>query len=294
MPSHIYIRVGRYGDAVDINEMAVEADNQYVAQCHAQGLYPVAYMPHNHHFIWFGATMQGHSVRALEAACHMADHVDTDLMREPGYMVLQHFTLIPIYAEVRFGEWDLLLAEPEPDQDLLYPRGIWHYGRGMAFLRKGETDSAREELSRLSELAAEESLADAFIWEINSAQHLLQIAEQVLSGEIAAADAEFETAIEHLERAVEIEDSLVYEEPQSWYAPTRLTLGAILIEADRASDAERVFYEDLEKYPQNAWGLFGLKQSLEAQEKTAEAKTVANQFAEQWKHADIELESARF
>ena len=294
MPSHIYIRVGRYGDAVDVNEMAVEADDEYVAQCHAQGLYPVAYMPHNHHFVWFGATMQGRSVRALEAACHMADHVDADLMREPGYTLLQHFSLIPIYAEVRFGQWDLLLAEPEPDEDLLYPRGIWHYGRGMAYLRTGERASAREELARLSELAADESLADAFIWEINSAQHLLQIAEQVLSGEIAAADGEFDAALKHLNQAVEIEDSMVYEEPQSWYAPTRLTLGAILLEADRPADAERAFREDLAKYPRNAWGLFGLKQALEAQDRLDEAAKVGEQFEEQWKHADIELESARF
>ncbi|REJ85667.1 MAG: hypothetical protein DWQ34_28405 [Planctomycetota bacterium] len=294
MPSHIYIRVGRYGDAVDINEMAVEADDEYAAQCHAQGLYPVAYMPHNHHFIWFAATMQGRSARAMEAACHMADHVDTELMREPGYIVLQHFTLIPIYAEVRFGEWDLLLAEPEPDEDLLYPRGIWHFGRGMAFLRKGESESARKELERLSQLAAEESLADEFIWGINSAQHLLQIAEQVLSGEIAAAAGEFEEAIAHLQRAVEIEDSLVYEEPQSWHAPTRLNLGAILLEAGRPADAEQTFRKELEKYPQNAWGLFGLKQSLDAQNKTEEATEVGGKFAEQWEHADVELQSARF
>ena len=113
MPSHIYIRLGRYSDAVDVNEMAAEADTSYAAQCHAQGLYPVAYMQHNHHFIWFGACMQGRSVRAAEAACHMADHADQQLMRQPGFEVVQHFWLIPLYSMLRFGEWEQILHESE-------------------------------------------------------------------------------------------------------------------------------------------------------------------------------------
>jgi tetratricopeptide (TPR) repeat protein len=294
MPSHIYIRLGRYADAVDINEMAAEADTNYAAACHAQGLYPVAYMQHNHHFIWFGACIQGRSVRAAEAACHIADHADQQLMRQPGFEVVQHFWLIPLYSMLRFGEWEQILHETKPDDDLLYPQAIWHYAQGMARLRRGNPEMAKQHLAELSRLTDNEALSKVVIWQNNTAQHLVQIAEQVLSGEIAAGAKNYDFAIAHLRKAVAIEDSLVYEEPQSWYAPTRLTLGAILLEAGRAEDAERAFREDLIKYPANAWALFGLQQSLAAQGKTDEAAKVGAEFAEQWKLADVELKSARF
>jgi tetratricopeptide (TPR) repeat protein len=294
MPSHIYIRLGRYTDAVDINEMAVEADNTYVAQCHAQGLYPAAYMPHNHHFVWFGCCMQGRSVRAMEAACHMADHVDQDMMRQPGFVVLQHFRMIPLYTMIRFGEWEPILHEPEPAEDLKYPRGVWHYARGLARVRTGDVEAARDELQALSAIAADDALGQMFTMQTNSVQALLKIGEQVLGGEIAAAEKDFERALTHLRQAAELEDALVYEEPQGWYAPTRLTLGAVLLEAGRAGDAETVFREDLAKYPRNAWGLFGLKQALEAQDKMDEAGRVGVEFEREWKHADVELKAARF
>ena len=38
------------------NEMAIAADEDYISQCRAQGLYPMAYYPHNLHFLWFAAT----------------------------------------------------------------------------------------------------------------------------------------------------------------------------------------------------------------------------------------------
>jgi len=294
MPSHIYIRLGRYSDAVDINEMAAEADTKYAAACHAQGLYPLAYMQHNHHFIWFGACMQGRSVRAAEAACHIADHADQQLMRQPGFEVIQHFWLIPIYSMLRFGDWEPLLHEPKPDDDLLYPMAIWHYAKGMANLRTGKPEQARQHLAEVSRLAANDALSKVVIWQNNTAQQLVQIAEQVLSGEIAAGEKNYDSSIAHLRKAVAIEDSLVYEEPQSWYAPTRLTLGAIQLEAGRADDAERTFREDLVKYPNNAWALFGLQQSLTALGRTDEAAAVGVEFAEQWKLADKTLKSARF
>lgn len=293
MPSHIYIRLGRYADAVDVNEMAVEADDGYVTQCHAQGLYPVAYMPHNHHFLWFGACMQGRSVRAAEAACHMVDHVDQDLMRQPGYEVVQHFWLVPLYSMLRFGEWEQIQHEPKPDDDLKFPLGIWHFAQGMAKLRLGDPDKAKEHLQELSRRAADDDLADIVIWGINTAQHLVQIGEQVLAGEIEASEKDYDAAIRHLRKAVEIEDSLVYEEPQSWYAPTRLALGAVLLEAGHAEDAERAFREDLVKYPANAWGLLGLHQALAAQGDSAAAEAVKSQFEEAAKHADVTLESPR-
>jgi tetratricopeptide (TPR) repeat protein len=230
----------------------------------------------------------------MEAACHMADHVDEQLMRQPGMVVLQHFKMIPLYSMVRFGEWEPILHEPEPDADLKYPRGVWHFARGLALVRTGDPNAAAKEHIELSRIARDEELGQMFTMQTNSVQDLLKIGELVLAGEISAARGDYDGAIKGLKLAVAAEDALVYEEPQGWYAPTRLTLGAVLLESGRADDAETIFREDLAKYPSNAWGLFGLKQALEAQGKMDEAARVAEEFEREWKHADVELKAARF
>ncbi|MEO0928234.1 MAG: tetratricopeptide repeat protein, partial [Cyanobacteria bacterium J06643_13] len=146
MPSHIYIRVGRYHDAAVANQKAIAVDKDYAAQCHAQGIYPLAYMPHNHHFLWFSAIMEGDSKLATEAGKNVAEMVDPDMMREPGMGTLQHFSIIPLFTMIRFGQWDEILATPQPDADLKYPTGVWHYARGLAFAAQGKITEAKQEL----------------------------------------------------------------------------------------------------------------------------------------------------
>jgi hypothetical protein len=294
MPSHIYIRVGRYADATIANVRATAADNDYVTQCHAQGIYPLAYMPHNHHFLWFAAAMEGRSKQSIEAARHVGKNVDAKMMRKTGYGTLQHFYAMPLYGLARFGRWDEILEYPKPDADLKYPTGVWHFAQGMATLRKGDRKAAERHLAALSELAADKELDHVTIWENNTTRHILQVGEQVLAGEIAAQKGDYETAVGHLRKAVKLEDAMRYEEPQLWLAPTRETLGAILFEAGKPAEAEAVFRADLEKYPHNGWALFGLQQALEKQGKTDQAKRAKAAFEKAWKRADVQLSSARF
>lgn len=292
MPSHIYVRVGRYADATDANERAVVVDDDYITQCHAQGLYPLAYVPHNHHFLWFSAAMEGNSKRSIDAARHVSMHVDQKKMREPGLGTLQHFYVLPLYALTRFGHWDEILQEPQPAADLKYPTGAWHFAYGMAQVRKGDVAAAARHLNALQQLAADEELDKVTIWETNSTRHILQIAEQTLAGELAAARGEHGEAVEHLRKAVELEDAMSYEEPPLWYAPTRQALGAMLLKARRPAEAEAVFREDLSQYPNNGWSLFGLRQALQAQGKTGEAVEVGDQFEQAWSRADVRLTRA--
>jgi tetratricopeptide (TPR) repeat protein len=146
MPAHIYIRVGRYHDAVVANQKAAEVDYHYHQQHPAEGIYRVGYMPHNHHFLWYAAVMSGQQKIALNAAQKTAELVDPKLMPEPGYGTLQHYAMIPLYTDIKFGLWDKILAEPAPSKDLLYPTGVWHFARGMAFSAKGQVQSAAKEL----------------------------------------------------------------------------------------------------------------------------------------------------
>lgn len=264
MPSHIYIRVGRYHDAIVSNQRATEADQDYVTQCYAQGLYPLAYMPHNHHFLWFAAIMDGEQAVALDAAQHTAHMADQTLMREPGYGALQHFSTIPLYTLVRFEQWDDILATPAPDADLLYPTGVWHFARGLAFAAQDRLSEAQQELSQVQVILASPALESVAL-DLNQASHILSIAVEVLSGQIAAQAGDYATAIAHLQTGVTLEDQLSYTEPALWAVPVRQTLAAVFLQADRPAEAEQTYREDLTIYPENGWSLDGLARSLEAQ-----------------------------
>jgi tetratricopeptide (TPR) repeat protein len=294
MPAHIYIRIGRYTDAAEANRLAIEADNSYVAQCQAQGIYPLAYLPHNHHFLWAATTLEGKSAEALAASRGLVGHTDHTLMHEPAWGTLQHYYVTPMLALVRFGRWDEILAEPMPSDDLPYPRAVWAYGHAMAHLRQGRPDDAATSLDVLRSYSAHPSVQDVAAWGLNGAGSILAIAEQIVLGELAAARGEYALAVEHLEKGVALEDALVYNEPADWHQPVRQILGAVLMEAGSFADAERVYRDDLERYPRNGWSLFGLHASLKAQGRDADASLVRLQFERAWAEADITLTASRY
>ncbi|HSP61684.1 MAG TPA: hypothetical protein VLQ90_01745 [Pyrinomonadaceae bacterium] len=291
MPAHIYQRVGRYADAVRSNELAIAADEDYISQCRAQGLYPMAYYPHNLHFLWFAATAEGRSKLAIEAARKAASQVNDETLK--AVPLLAGFRVVPYYALTRFGKWDEMLREPEPPATSAYLRGMWHYARGTAFLGKGQTDSADQEFAKLDEIMADKSL-DQPLFSPNTGLQVLSIAREVLAGEITAAKKNFDPAIAHLERAVRLEDALVYTEPAEFHYPPRHALGAVLLEANRPAEAETVYWEDLKRNRENGWALFGLMQALKAQGKNEEASLVESRFKKAWARADITLTSSRF
>jgi tetratricopeptide (TPR) repeat protein len=292
MPSHIYIRVGRYHDAVVANQEAAALDAHYARQHNPEGIYRVGYMPHNHHFLWYAAVMAGQREVALEAARDTAALVDQTLIGETGFGTLQHYAMIPLYTYVKFGMWDEVLAQPAPESDLIYPTGVWHFARGMAYTAQGQLQNAAQELEALKAAAANPALEGVAI-DINRATHLLQIATEVLAGELAAKQGDYQQAIAHLQTGVKLQNELNYSEPAPWYAPVQQTLGAVLLQAGRPAEAEQVYREDLAIYPNNGWSLYGLAQSLQAQGKP-EANAVQQQFTEAWRHADTTLAASRF
>ena len=294
MPAHIYIRVGRYADAAEANIRAIAVDQAYIAQCRAQGVYPLAYQPHNHHFLFAARSLEGRSRDAIETAQHMKDMVSEDRMREQGWGTLQHYWTTPLYAWVRFGKWDQILSSPQPAADLLYPRGVWRSARAMAFRAQGQLGEAEAELDALKEIAANPALEQITLWDINPSSTLMAIAVKVVEGEIAARREQYKRAIAALEEAVALEDSLTYDEPPSWQLPTRLNLGAVQLEAGMPARAEKTYREELTKFPDNGWSLVGLAAALEAQGKKAQAEEVRARLAAAWRNADFQLTSSRF
>ena len=291
MPAHIYQRVGRYADVVKANLLAAKADEDYIAQCRAQGLYPLSYYPHNLHFIWMGATASGQSRLAIESARKVAGSVPHEALSTAP--ILQGFLVVPYWAMVRFGQWDEILNEKGPHFETPFTLGAWRYARAMALTAKVRLDEAERELATLKAILEEQALKGQITFSANSGLAVLRITPDVIAGEIAAKKKDWDTATRYLERAVRFEDALIYQEPADWHAPARQTLGAVLLEAGRADEAEAVFWEDLKKNPESGWALFGLKQALAAQGKKDELALVEKRFEKAWKDADITLASAR-
>ena len=294
MPSHIYIRTGRYNDGVIANKKAVKTDEEYLAQCKAEGFYPLVLYPHNIHFLWACATLDGQSREAIQAADLLAAKQKFDLMLDPTWKSLQHFYATPYYARVRFGKWDEILRLEQPDERLVYANGIWRYARAIAFTRKGKTEQANGELAALQKLAADESIVNEKILGINGMAHVLNIAILVTKGELAAAAKDHAKAIEHLKEAVKLEDALLYQEPYDWHHPVRQVLGDVLLEAGDAVQAEKYFREDLYLFANNGWSLTGLARALELQGKADEAKATRAALKESFARADVKLTRVRF
>ncbi|MCP3982709.1 MAG: hypothetical protein GY716_25745 [bacterium] len=292
MPSHIYMQLGRYEDSYVANANASKADEGYITQCRAQGLYPLSYYPHNVHFLAWAATMQGRSADALAASRKVASKVPQD-MHGNVWALYQSFLSMPVYVMVRFGMWDEMLAEPQPPEGTVLWTGMWHFGRGMAYAHVGPAKKAKKELAALNALVMDEETHAVPIG-FSSAGTLLTIAQSVLTAELALQKGKVETGLAHLERAVRLEDSLMYNEPPDWFTPTRHYLGAALLHADRPVEAEVVYWRDLAKNKNNGFALFGLAQALEAQDKTEQAADVRRRLEESWSAADVKLLSSAF
>ncbi len=291
MPSHIYWRVGRYADAVAVNTAAVQADLAYFKTAQPSPIYRGLYHPHNIDFIWQSTSMQGRSAETLRAAREFAGNASPEMIKQMPDM--ETAPVAPIVALVRFGRWDEVLRLPAPPREWPYTRGVWHYARGLAFSAKGQAADARRELGELEgilqSVPAERTVAFFF-----RAKNLLQLAANVLAGEIAARGSDVATADRLLRAAVAEQDTHWFTEPPPWYFPVRQALGAVLLQAGRAADAEAVYREDLKRNPGNGWSLFGLAQSLRAQGKTAEAARAEASFRTVWAQADVTLTASRF
>lgn len=291
MSSHIYQRVGRYADAMTSNQLAIEADERYLKQNKAEGIYPMGYVPHNIHFLWFAATANGQSKIAIEAAQKIASKIDDATLAEMPLTAV--FRMVPYWAWARFGLWDKVLNEPAPPATNPFLKGSWHYVRGLAFVATKQLAQAKQELTSLQHIMQDPSLHSP-LFSKNTAYTILRIAPEVLAGEIAAAQGQFQSAISYLEKAVRLEDALIYTEPAEWHFPPRLALGAILLEAGYPNEAETVYWEDLRRNRNSGWSLYGLLQALRAQNKMEEAARIEVRFNKAWAQADIALTGSRF
>ena len=286
MPAHVYVRVGRWADAVAANVHAVHADEAFLegGPGRGRGIYGGGYYPHNWHFLAFAASMSGSSAIAIDAARKTVQGLDHRLALETPW--LEAVTPVVYQTLVTFGKWDAILTESLPAPEERYATGFTYYARGVAFAAKRRFAEARAALDSVTAIQSRLPEGDN--------QTALAIAEFALAGEIALRQGRASEAVRQFRAATALEDGLFYAEPPTWYYPMRHSLGKALLAAGRPKEAEQAYRQDLARFPNNGWSLYGLSLSLRRQAKVTDARKVRRMFDDAWRGADVRLAASRF
>jgi tetratricopeptide (TPR) repeat protein len=285
MPGHIWLLLGDYELAADLNERAAERDREYMQTTGVSASSYAGYYIHNLHFVAYGRSMQGRKADAIRAAGTIGESVSPFVEAMP--MMVDAFVSTPVFALVRFHEWDRIMALRAPDDRLLASTALWRFGRAIALAGKNQLQKALAEKEAFE--AARQKVPADWLWINNKAVNVLEVAAAMLDARLAENDR---AAIPHWERAVKSQDALSYDEPPPWFYPVRESLGGALLRAGQADRAEAVFREGLRRSPRNGRMLFGLMESLKAQNKTYAAELVRREFETAWKSADVTLRVA--
>jgi tetratricopeptide (TPR) repeat protein len=290
MPSHVYVRVGRYADAADANARAIEADRRYLANAPEQDYYGM-YVAHNLHFLAYASMMEGRFSTAMEAAQRMETDVPATFM-ERYPMIADGWSAAAPHVLVRFGKWQEILDFPEYPEARPISRAMRRYARSIANSALGRTDEARAEMAAFEREAARTPQD----WTIgfNPAHAVYPLARRMMQGELAFRLGDHDRAFAELRAGVAIEDELLYDEPPSWLQPTRHALGALMMAAGRYADAEVVYEQDLKRNPRNGWALLGLENARRRLRKTEGLDDLARERARSWVRAEMSPTSSCF
>lgn len=261
MPGHIYFRVGRYLDSLETNVRAVAVDEAYLAKTEGSPIYRYGYYPHNVHFVLVSAQMAGDAKTALDYARKLDGLIPFEAVTSAA--IVQPVKVAPYYAYLEFGTPDDIANMPEPPANLPFVKGIWRYVQGVAAVRAGDLAAARAEADAIAALRDDEALAPLAAANVPAGDILL-LSETVLRARIDQHEGKLDAARAKLERALALQDGLIYSEPPYWYYPVEQTLAAVLLEAGEADAAVEKFRAALVRHPNNAWSLYGLMKAQEA------------------------------
>src|SRR5437868_1282793 len=283
MPAHIYMRLGKYHEAVERNQQAADIDQQYLAGRNQTGEYAKGYYTHNLHFLWASLAMEGRNVEAMKAARELTATINTEEAGKDRWK--ERYLATPTFSMIRFGRWEEVRKELPPHKGLRLMEGMWRLGRGLALVATGRLAGAEGEHVILAGLTKQ--IRRDRTTEERTDRALLKIAERVLAGELAVRRQHYNDAIRLFAEAIKMEDALPFSEPPLWPLSVRHHLGVVFLLADRPAEAEAVYHADLLQRPDNGWALIGLIQSLRAQQKHDQAVEAEDRFKKAWTHADF-------
>ena len=289
MPSHIYIRVGHWEDAVATNLEAVAADRRYRSVFGEPKGFIMFYAAHNHQMLAYAAMMTGQKQLAVQHIREMVQGIPEEDIKKYAEVV-EPLCAEPYEVLIRFGLWDEILAEPDHPEFEVFTRAFRHAARGIAYAAKNDTKSARAEQSAFLEAAKLIPAENKFL--NNSCASVLKVVTPMLNGEILVREGDLDGGLAELRKAVAAEDALNYDEPPGWILPVRHSLGANLMQAGRYAEAEQVYRDDLAHLPENGWSLYGLARCLQLQGKRNEASAIQTRFQKVWANADMQITSS--
>ncbi|MFO0907407.1 MAG: hypothetical protein U0794_03435 [Isosphaeraceae bacterium] len=290
MPSHIDVRLGHWKAAEDANRRAIEVDRRFLSVRHDPGYYGL-YIAHNYHMLGYAAMMRGASKTAIDAIDEMMARVPIAWARSHAE-IADGYLAMPLEVRMRFGRWDEILAAPEPESTFPIARALRHYARAVALAAQDRLKEAEAEQKLFEQ--ARTRVGESATFGNNKAIDLLAIADEYMKGELAYRAGREAEGLAALREAALRQDRLRYAEPPDWILPVRHALGAALMRSRRYAEAEQVYRDDLVRFPENGWSLYGLFRALEMQNKDAEAAPVRSRWEASWRDADVELSSSCF
>jgi len=301
MATHIDVLCGHYENVVSRNDRAIAADRKYLARAGAENFYTV-YRCHNYHFKVFGAMFLGQFQPALEAAEDLAETLTEDVLR-PLADWLEAFVSIKQHVLIRFGKWETIKEQELPEDEELYSvtRALMLYAKTVAYAATGEIDNAMA--SREAFRVAKAAVPESRLLFNNTCLDILEVATEMLEGELSYRQGDYDIAFARLRRSVELDDNLPYDEPWAWMQPARHALGALLLEQERAEEAEAVYRADLgldntlsraSQHPDNVWALHGLHECLMMSGETGEARLIKQRLDLANARADVAIEASCF
>lgn len=279
MPSHIYLRLGRWKKAIQANIDAIAADEAYIAESANGGFYGAVYYPHNVHFVIANAQLGGDAATALSMADKLSNIVTIDPASSSPFG--ERVAAAELFTLLQFGSDADVLAYEAPSSVHLFAQMAWHHARGVVLARQGALDDARAELAALQALPQAEGF-DAYAARGAPLPGLVDVASQVLESRIAAVEGDYAAAINALESAAATQEQLPYFEPAWWYYPVRQSLGAYLLLDGQTDRAEREFFKTLIESPNNAYALFGLAETYAARANERSEAYARHLFNEAW------------
>lgn len=293
MPSHIYLRTGKYGKGVKVNEEAVNSYKKMIPLYGAVIANDFLYIIHNLHMETNNAMLDGRSAYSVQAAIDTRNSIPKDYLAIPGALgnYVQYIYMTPMLVDVRFGRWDAVLNHPQPDVAQVYSSILYHFGRGMAYAQQGKLSGARNEEQQLKQLMKDSSLAIP-LTPFSAAIEGAIVADNMLTGMIALKEKDYTEAIRAFDVAVFTEENMVYNEPRDWLLNPKHWLGKAYLESNQFVKAERTFRKDLKNNDENAWALRGLCLALIGQSNIMDANKAMARFKKAAEKADVQIRSS--
>ncbi len=305
MPTHIDVLCGHYHNVVARNSAAIVADRKFLDRAGPMSFYS-AYRSHNYHFKVYGAMFLGQYGPAMQAAEEMIETLPADLLKTgspPMADWLEGFVPIKQHVLIRFGRWKEILEQELPEDQELYcvTTAMMRYARAVAFSALDNADAAEGEGAAF--LASRDRVPESRMLFNNTCLDILAVAEAMMTGEIEYRRGKHDVAFENLRRAVELDDSLPYDEPWGWMQPTRHALGALLMEQGKLAEAEAVYRADLGldgtlrracQHPENVWSLHGLHECLTRRDETIESAHIKQRLDIAVARCDVPVKASCF